>query len=353
MNRFSWASPKSVAEAAELASATVADAMSGAGATDASGTSLVKAGGTDLLDLMKEGLVEPARVVSLAALEELKTIGQGPDGALQLGSLLTLDRLGRDTDVGGRYPALARAAAASASPQIRNVATVGGNLLQRPRCWYLRAAEYHCLRKGGGHCFALTGENQYHAVFDNRPCAIVHPSTLATVLVALGASVVLADPEGRQRRLALEDFFVSVEKDVQRENVLQRQEILLHVDVPPPAPGTRMAYARLSQKAAFDWPLVDAAVVLELATDGACRAARIVLGSVAPTPWRAREAERVIVGRHVEETPAAEAAGVAVKGATPLAGNAYKVTLARTIVYRALLEAAASAPSATQAQRRG
>jgi xanthine dehydrogenase YagS FAD-binding subunit len=351
MNRFSWTSPKSVAEAAELASATVADAMSGNVATDARGPSLVKAGGTDLLDLMKEGLVEPARVVSLAALGELKTIVKGPDGALQLGSLVTLDRLARDAVVGERYPALARAAGASASPQIRNVATLGGNLLQRPRCWYLRAAEYHCLRKGGGHCFALTGENQYHAIFDNRPCAIVHPSTLATMLVALGASVVLADPEGRQRRLALEDFFVSVEKDAQRENVLQPQEILLHVELPPPAPATCMAYVRLGQKGAFDWPLVDAAVVLEFAADGGCRSARIVMGSVAPTPWRAREAERVIVGSHVEETVAIEAAGAAVRGATPLAKNAYKVTLARTIVQRALLEAAAGAPSATQPQR--
>lgn len=339
MNRFAWASPKSVAEAAELAGTTVADAMAATAAPDVRGPSLVKAGGTDLLDLMKAGLLGPARVVSLAAVEELKTIVDSPDGGLHLGSLTTLDRLARDPIVKERYPALARAAGASASPQIRNVATLGGNLLQRPRCWYLRAAEYRCLRKGGGHCFALAGENQYHAIFDNRPCAIVHPSTLATALLALDASVVLGDPEGRQRRLALEDFFVPVEKDVQRENVLQAQEILLRVELSRPTPGARMTYTRISQKSAFDWPLVDAAVVLELAADGTCRSARIVLGSVAPIPWRAREAEGLVVGQRIEQAQASAAAVAAVRTATPCTKNAYKVDLARTLVRRALLEA--------------
>jgi xanthine dehydrogenase YagS FAD-binding subunit len=340
MNRFSWTSPRSVAEAAELASVTVADAMSGA-APAGHAAFVVKAGGVDLLDLMKEGLVEPEGLVGLGALGELQAIAAAPDGGLRLGATVTLDRLARDPIVAQRYPALARAAGTSASPQIRNLATLGGNLLQRPRCWYLRAAEYRCLRKGGGHCFAIAGESQYHAIFDNHPCAIVHPSSLATALVALGAGVVLADPEGSQRRLPIEEFFVPVERDAQRENVLQAQEILLRIELPAPPPGARMTYARSSQKSAFDWPLVEVAAVLEPAPDGSCRSARIVLGSVAPTPHRAHEAERAIEGRRIDAALAGEAGRAAVRGATPLAKNGYKVTLAATLVERALLELAA------------
>ena len=175
------------------------------------------------------------------------------------------------------YPALADAAGNSASPEIRNAATLGGNLLQRPRCWYFRAAQHRCLRKGGGHCYAIDGENQYHAIFDNRFCAIVHPSTSATALVALGAEVELGDEDGATRRLALEDFFVGPDKDVQRENDLRPREILTAVLLPNAA-GLRTAHLKLSQKLSFDWPLVDVAVALDLGPDGACRRASIVLG---------------------------------------------------------------------------
>jgi xanthine dehydrogenase YagS FAD-binding subunit len=171
MNRFTWTGARTIAEAAAAASTTVADAMTASG-----DDSVIKAGGIDLLDLRKEGLLTPKTVVSLTTVPGLDTITEA-DGGWRIGSMVTLATLADHTDVRRRYPALTDAVQTSASPQIRNVATIGGNLLQRPRCWYFRAEAYHCLRKGGGHCFAISGENQYHAIFDNRPCAIVHPST--------------------------------------------------------------------------------------------------------------------------------------------------------------------------------
>ena len=209
-------------------------------------------------------------------------------------------------------PPPAAALRSSASPQIRNVATLGGNLLQRPRCWYFRSAEYHCLRKGGGHCFAISGENQYHAIFDNRPCAIVHPSTVATVLVALGAEVELTDAHGATHNLLLEDFFVPPDRDLQRENDLKPQEILTAVTLPPVPSGVRMVHLKQGEKDSFDWPLADVAVVLDLSADGTCKSADIVLGAAA------------------------------LEGATPLARNAYKLPLFETLIRRTILAATAS-----------
>lgn len=171
-------------------------------------------------------LVQPETVVNLREIPRLDTIVNDADGSLRIGSMATLASIADHPLVRRRYPAFAGAIAASASPQIRNMATLGGNLLQRPRCWYLRAAEYHCLRKGGDHCFAIYGENQYHAIFHNRPCTIVHPSTAATVLVALGATLQLSNANGVVRQSLLEEFFVTAQEDVTRENRLKSQEIL-------------------------------------------------------------------------------------------------------------------------------
>jgi xanthine dehydrogenase YagS FAD-binding subunit len=241
-----------------------------------------------------------------------------------------------------RYPAVADALRSSASPQIRNVATLGGNLLQRPRCWYFRAAEYRCLRKGGGHCFAISGENQYHAIFDNRPCAIVHPSTVATALVALGAAVELAGAGGAARSLPLEDFFVPPDKDLQRENDLKQKEILTAVVLPPLPANARMAHLKQGEKDSFDWPLADVAVRLDISADGRCDSASIVLGAAAPTPHRVKSAEAVLTGKRIDENTAREAGRAALDGATPLAKNAYKLPLFETLVRRAILKAAVS-----------
>ena len=339
MNRFAWASAGTISEAAVAASITVADAMKVS--IDAAGgreTSIVKAGGIDLLDLLKENLLAPTKVVSLKDIAGLAIVEEQA-GGLRIGSMVTLANLAAHPVVRQRYPALADALQNSASPQIRNVATLGGNLLQRPRCWYFRATEYHCLRKGGGHCFAIAGENQYHAIFDNQSCAIVHPSTAATVLVALGARLELTNGEGATRNILLEDFFVSPDRDIQRENDLKPQEILTAILLPALPASLRMAHLKQGEKDSFDWPLADVAVALDLDQEGNCKHAAIILGAAAPVPYRARAAENSLIGRHVDEAAATEAGHAALDAATPLTKNAYKLPLFETLVRRAVLKA--------------
>ena len=342
MNRFAWASPRTIAEAATVASAIVAEAMgASAEASVAAETAVLKAGGIDLLDLLKEGLLAPSKVVSLREVPGLDRVVEAMDRGLRIGSMATLAALASHAVVRARYPALADAVDASASPQIRNVATIGGNLLQRPRCWYFRAAEFRCLRKGGGHCFAIAGENEYHAIFDNRPCAIVHPSTAATSLVALDATVELMNAEGATREVRLEDFFVSPETDVQRENDLRPNEVLTAIILPSSAAGMRMAHMKQGERESFDWPLADVAVVLDLDSAGVCNRAAVALGAASPVPHRAKAAEAALAGRRIDDSAAANAAHIALDGATPLSKNAYKVPLFEALIRRTILKAAA------------
>ena len=341
MKNFAWAKAQTVMDAAAAASITVADAMlSAPNTTGQTGASIVKAGGIDLLDLLKAKLLAPDKVTSLKDIPGLNTIIRTEDGGLRLGAAVTLADLALAPLVRQHYPALANAAAHAASPQIRNVATLGGNLLQRPRCWYFRAAEYHCLRKGGGHCFAIHGENQYHAIFDNQLCAIVHPSTAATVLVALEAVVECVDATGSVRRVRLENFLVSPDEDVHRENTLRAHEILTAIELPALNHGARMAHLKQGETDSFDWPLADVAVVLDLDADRRCKRAAVILGAGAPVPHRAKAAEAVLLGRIVDEDTARDAAHAALAGATPLDKNAYKLPLFETLVRRVILQAA-------------
>jgi xanthine dehydrogenase YagS FAD-binding subunit len=304
---------------------------------------IVKAGGIDLLDLLKENLLAPAKVVNLKEIPDLDGIVEDRDGGLRLGAMVTLAKLAEHAATRQRYPAMADALQSSASPQIRNVATLGGNLLQRPRCWYFRAEAFHCLRKGGSHCYAIPGENQYHAIFDNQPCAIVHPSTIATALVALGATVELSNADGATRRVLLEDFFGPPDRDLHRENNLRPHEILTSVQLPPLQASMRMAHVKQGEKDSFDWPLADVGVLLDLSPDGTCKSASVVLGAAAPVPHRAKAAESVLIGKRIDENLAAEAGRAAVDGATPLAKNGYKLPLFETLVRRAILAALARA----------
>ncbi len=341
MHRFDLATPRTIAAAATAASATVAHAMAVppelAGQSD---VSVIKAGGIDLLDLIKEGLLAPPRLINLREVPTLDTVGEEEDGGLRIGSMVTLASLSAHPILRQRYPALADALASSASPQIRNVATLGGNLLQRPRCWYLRSHAFRCLRKGGGHCFAVHGENQYHAIFNNMPCAIVHPSTAATALVAIGATVEITGTAGGARRLLLEDFFVPVEQDMQRENGLEPHEILTAIHLPRLSQSVRMAHIKQGEKDSFDWPLADVAALIDVDTSGVCQRAAIVLGAAAPVPHRARKAEAALVGQRIDPTTAARAAHAALDGATPLSKNAYKLPLFEALVRRAIVKAA-------------
>lgn len=342
MNRFAIANARTISEAAVAASATVADAMTATSETTGRGeTSVVKAGGIDILDLLKEGLLAPAKIVNLKEVPGLDAVVEEQGGGLRIGPMVTLASLADYPLLQQRYPALAGALRGSASPQIRNVATLGGNLLQRPRCWYFRSHAYRCLRKGGGHCFAISGENQYHAIFNNMSCAIVHPSTAATVLVALDATVELTDANGGTRQLSLEDFFVLPDRDLQRENDLRPQEILTAIRLPRPSPGLRVAHLRQGEKDSFDWPLADVAVALDMAEDGTCKRAAIILGAAAPVPHRAKTAEAALTGKQIDESSAADAGHAARDGATPLSKNVYKLPLFEILVRRTILKAVA------------
>ena len=341
MHRFAVANARTVAEAAAAALTTVARAMTvppeSIGRDE---PSVVKAGGIDVLDLMKEGLLAPAKLVNLREVPGLDEVVE-EDGGLRIGPMVTLAALADHALLRRHCAMLGEVLRASASPQIRNVATLGGNLLQRPRCWYFRSHAYHCLRKGGGHCFAISGENQYHAIFNNVPCAIVHPSTIATALVALDATVELTAASGATRRLALEDFFIPPERDLQRENDLRPQEILTAVRLPKLPDSLRTAHMRQGEKDSFDWPLADVAVALDVGPDGICKRASITLGAAAPVPHRAKSAQAALTGKRIDETTAAQAAQAALDGATPLAKNAYKLPLFETLVRRAILKAVA------------
>ena len=297
------------------------------------GRVLPMAGGMDLVGLMKDYIAQPDRIVNVKGLD--RTIRKGSDGGLRIGAAVTLADLAANADVLKMYPALAEAAAEVGTPQIRNFGTVGGNLNQRPRCWYFRNEEFHCLKKGGSRCFAVDGENQYHAIFGDGPCHIVHPSSLAVPAIALNARFRIVGPAG-EREVAAGDFFLMPDRNLFGETVLAPNELVTHMILP--GPQGRSATYEVRFRQSHDWPLAMASVALAL--DGqTIRDARVVLGAVAPIPWRVPAAEAALKGKRVSEETAIAAADAALTGAKPLSGNAYKVQIARTAVKRAILRA--------------
>jgi xanthine dehydrogenase YagS FAD-binding subunit len=323
MQAFEYANPTTVREAVGLLGKRWDDAN-------------ILAGGTDLLNLMKDYIQTPKRVVSLKGIKELGGIEKRAAG-LRIGAMVTLAELLGNAGVKAEYPSLAQAARGVASLQLRNAGTVGGDLCQRPRCWYFRLG-YGLLAKGpNGESLVEKGDNRYHAIFHSEgPARFVSASSFGPALVALGAKVKLVSAGG-SRELPVEKFFLAPGDEKGRENALQPGEILTEILVPPAA-GVRNATYEVRQKEALDWPLATASVALKMKGSTVERA-RVVLGHVAPVPWRAPAAERELAGKTVSAT-AAEAAGkAAVEGATPLSMNAYKVQLAQVAVKRALLAA--------------
>jgi len=336
MNHFDWVAAHDLAQATRAADSTVASAMIAPQGQVRSNASILKGGGIDLLDLMKEGLLAPRRLVNLREISGLDRIEQNGEG-LRIGAMVTLARIAADPTIRARYRALADAAGASASPEIRAVATIGGNLLQRPRCWYFRSAAHYCARKGGSGCYAFGGENQYHAIFDHHGCAIVHPSTAATALVALGAKLEVVNAEGKTRVVGLEQFFVLPDTDIHRENDLQAGEIVTAVLLPGVPQTLRSVHVKQGETDSFDWPLADVAVVLDFTQTDECSRASIVLGAAAPTPKRAVVAEELLVGKIVDASVARNAGRAALIGAEPLSKNAYKLKIFEALVSRALI----------------
>jgi xanthine dehydrogenase YagS FAD-binding subunit len=295
---------------------------------------IFKAGGIDVLDHLKEHLLEPPRLVDLKSVPGLRDIAPQADGSVRIGPLATLAEVAAHAGLRQSHRALAQACAEAASPQIRNVATIGGNLLQRPRCWYYRQESYKCLKKGGDVCFAVGGENRYHGIFGGGPSYAVHPSNAAVPLVAFGAQLVLQGEKG-PRTVAAAEFFVPPTRDPERENQIQPGEILTEIRVPAAA-GWRSSYEDVRERAGFDWPLVSAAIALRMES-GVVKESRIVLGAVAPIPWRSARAEQALIGKALDASTAAAAASAATVGTAPLSENGYKVTLLQTLLRRTLL----------------
>ncbi len=289
----------------------------------------VHAGGSDLLGCLRDGILDVDTVVSLNRVEELRGVTATPDGGLRIGALTTIAEVAAHAIVKERYPALAQAAAAVASPQLRNQGTLGGNLCQKPRCWYYRG-EFHCLRKGGDKCYAYEGENQVHCIFGGDRCYVVHPSDTAPALIALGASAKVVGPSGA-RLLPLGELFVPPSEDPTRETVVAQGEILVAVTLPPTAAGLRSSYRKIRARASWDFALAALALACEL-KNGVVREARLVLGGVAPIPWRLPAVEKALVGARLDAATIAHAADAAVQGAEPLSQNAYKVTLLRGLL---------------------
>jgi xanthine dehydrogenase YagS FAD-binding subunit len=322
MQPFEYANPSTVQEAVGMLGARWGEAD-------------VLAGGTDLISLMKEYLATPKRVVNIKNIKELGGI-QDSKANLRIGATVTLDELLENADVRKYFPSLTAAARGVASPQIRNMGTVGGDLCQRPRCWYYRGGHGLLAQDKDGASLVPNGENKYHAILGNSgPAYFVSASSLGPALVALGAKIKLISAKGT-REVAADKFFVTPKNDTSREIAMMPNELLTEINIPT---GAKNAAYEVRQKEALDWPLASAAVALRM-KGSSVASARVVLGAVAPTPWAASQADQVLAGKSMTPALAEEAAKAALANATPLSQNAYKVQLARVAVKRALLQAA-------------
>jgi len=321
MKTFSNANAKDFKHAAALAQQAIRDGKAVA----------ISGGGTDLLGLVKERTVAPDVIVNLRSVrgaDEVKAAG----GGLRIGGMITLDALSHNAQVRRDYTVLAEATESVATPQIRNFGTLAGNVCQRPWCWYYRNG-FKCFKAGGNQCFSITGENQFHAIFGGGPSFIVHPSDTAPALVALDAKFHITGPKG-ERTVPAAEFFLLPKQDASKENVLANDEVLSAIELPAPRAGVKSTYHKVLDREAWTHAVVSAAVVLELDKDSMCRSARIVLGGVAPAPWRVPEAETMLAGQKVTADLVKKAGQAAVAGAAPLAKNKYKVALTANVVSR-------------------
>lgn len=304
-----------------------------------------RAGGVDLVGHLKDGLAEPDQLVDLAAIggeegKRMRGVVATEDGGWRIGALVTLGQLADFEELPTAYAALREAASHAATPGIRNAATAGGNLLQRPRCWYYRHPDLVCLKKGGYECLALTGDNRFNAILGGGPSYIVHASSLASPLVALDASVTIGG-EGGLRTIPIAQLFAPPTVDPQKEHTLSAGDVLLSIELPPPLAGQRSAYHFAKEKQSHDWPLAEASVRCTV-EGGVMKNVRVALGHVAPIPWRSKEAEDALDGVAPSTGAFDKAAKAALSVAKPLEGNAYKVPLTQGVLRYALHTATAT-----------
>jgi xanthine dehydrogenase YagS FAD-binding subunit len=321
MREFKIAEPRTAEEVAALLAETTEAAA-------------LIAGGTDLLDELKSGVSKAELVIDLRGVTGLAGIAPEKDG-LRIGAMTRVVELAENAAVAQGFPSLREAALSLATPQLRNIGTVGGNLCQRPRCWYYRDPQVVCRKKGGFQCYAFQGRNKYHALFGGSGCFIVYPSDLAPALISLGAMATLGTAKG-DKTIPLESFYALPDVDVSRETVLAKGQFLKSVWVPPPPAGGKAAYVKIKERGTWDFALVSAAVA-GVVKDGALAGVSIVMGGVAPVPWRLKKAEDVLRGRPVTEALVRRAADAALEDASPLKENGYKAELVFAALKQAVL----------------
>jgi xanthine dehydrogenase YagS FAD-binding subunit len=329
MKTFANKNPQSLEQAVSFAQQARKDGQ----------TPSVVGGGSDLLGMVKEFLVKPDVLVNLKTIKGLDQVAPAAGGA-NIGGLITLDALSNHPLIRSQYSVLAEAAGTVATPQIRNVGTLAGNVCQRPWCWYFRNG-FPCLKNGGDQCFSIVGDNRFHAIFGGGPSYIVHPSDTASALVALDAKFRIVGPSG-ERIVPAADFFVLPQKDATRENVLAADEVLAGVQLPPAHSGRRSTYNKVLDREAWTHAVVSAAVVLDMDNE-VCLKASLVLGGVAPIPWRLPNVERLLTGQRITPELAAKAGEAAIMGAQKLSKNAYKLPMTKALVRRTVLALATRA----------
>ncbi|WP_425235562.1 FAD binding domain-containing protein [Ulvibacterium sp.] len=338
MNKFSWYEAKSVEDALEQVNSTLSDELY----QPTQKAAVFKSGGIDVFDWVKEGLLKPQKIINIRNIPGLDKISYDRKKGLRIGCNVTLAEIASNPEIKSQYLALHQAVNHAATPQLRNVSTLGGNIAQRNRCWYFRSADHDCFRKGGDRCFARhsqTGENENHAILDNGTCVSVHASSIATALMAFNASVIIANAEGKQKTVQMDDFFVSAGEDIAMETILQAKEIITEIVLPPPSKNTKSAYIKQVARESYDWSLADVAVVMEI-SGNTCKSASIVLGAAAPVPYRSVEAQQAIENKIINSDNATAAAKAAMAKARPLSKNDYKVPLFVSTIKQTILEIA-------------
>jgi xanthine dehydrogenase YagS FAD-binding subunit len=319
MNNFKIAQPQTVDQITSLPAAD---------------TYYLMAGGTDLLDEIKNEIIEPEAIIDLNTIPGLAYIKSTNKGT-RIGALTKVAELANSPQIGRDYPVLQEAALSLATPQLRNMGTVGGNICQRPRCWYYRDPQVQCRKKGGSRCYATRGKNRYHAIFGGGICHIVYPSDLAPALISLGSEVTIGTEKG-DKKIPLDEFYALPRTNARKENILKPNELVKEIHLPPPKKGAKSTYFKLKERGTWDFAVVSVAVNGTI-SGGAFKEIRIVMGGVAPIPWRLDRAEKLIKGKTVTEKVVRDAVKAAMADAKPLAENAYKIDLAEITVVNTIM----------------
>ncbi|MBD0850317.1 FAD binding domain-containing protein [Maribacter arenosus] len=336
MNKFSWYEATSIEDALQQVNKTVSEELY----QSTNNAAVFKSGGIDVFDWVKEGLINPQKIINIRNIPGLDVISYDAKDGLRIGSNVTLAEMASNSDIKNHYLALHQAINHAATPQLRNMSTLGGNIAQRNRCWYFRSADHQCFRKSGDRCFARhseTGENENHAIIDNGSCVSLHASSISTALMAFNASVVIVNSKGEKKKVLMDDFFVSAGQDIAMETILQAKEIITEIVLPAPSKNTKSYYIKQVARESYDWSLGDVAVVIETSGD-TCKSASIVLGAAAPVPYRSVQAQQAMEKKSINNTNAMAAAEAAMSVARPLSKNGYKVPLFKSIISEAILK---------------